>query len=83
VFQLFESTDCSGTVVQTFGGDPAARITVDASGNATTNNTTYYVDRNVQISWRATFTSTNGVGSGSPAPCERSDIANLSDNAGP
>jgi hypothetical protein len=83
VFQLFESTDCSGTAVQTFGGDPAARITVDASGNATTNNTTYYVDRNVQISWRATFTSTNGVGSGSPAPCERSDIANLNDNAGP
>jgi hypothetical protein len=83
VFQLFESTDCSGPAVQTFGGDPAARITVDASGNATTNNTTYYVDTNVQISWRATFHSTNGVASGAPAPCERSDIANLNDNAGP
>jgi hypothetical protein len=79
VFQLFESTNCSGTAVQTFGNDPNARITVDASGNAATNNTTYYVDKNIQISWKATFTSTNGVASGNPAPCERSDIANLSD----
>jgi hypothetical protein len=82
VFQLFENTDCSGGApVQTFGNDPAARLTVDGSGNATTNNQTYYVDQNVQISWRATFTSTNsGVGSGSPGPCERSDIANLDDD---
>jgi hypothetical protein len=80
VFQLFESTDCTGTAVQTFGGDPNARITVDASGNASTNNSTYYVDKNIQISWKATFTSTNGVASGSPAPCERSDIANLDDD---
>ena len=60
--------------------DPLARINVDASGNATTNNTTYYVDTNIQISWKATFTSTNGVASGNPAPCERSDIANLDDD---
>jgi hypothetical protein len=80
VFQLFESTNCTGNAVQTFGNDPAARITVDSLGNATTNNTTYYVDVNVQISWKATFTSTNGVASGNPAPCERSDIANLDDD---
>ena len=80
VFQLFESTDCTGNVVQTFGDDPNARLTVDGSGNVTTNNTTYYVDTNIQISWRATFTSTNSVGSGSPGPCERSDIANLDDD---
>jgi hypothetical protein len=80
VFQLYESTDCTGSPVQTFGNDPSARITVDSSGNATTNNTTYYVNQNVQISWKATFTSTNSVGSGSAAPCERSDIANLDDD---
>jgi hypothetical protein len=80
VFQLFESIDCSGAAVQTFGGDPSARITVDSSGNATTNNITYYVDKNVQISWKATFHSTNNVASGDPAPCERSDIANLDDD---
>jgi len=80
VFQLFESTDCSGNAVQTFGGTAATRINVDANGNATTNNTTYYVDQNIQISWQATFTSTNGVASGDPAPCERSDIANLDDD---
>jgi hypothetical protein len=79
VFQLFESIDCSGNAVQTFGNDPNARLTVDSNGNVTTNNTTYYVDKNIQISWKATFTSTNGVASGNPAPCERSDIANLND----
>jgi hypothetical protein len=70
-FQLYESTDCSGSAVQTLGP-----YTVDANGQATTVNTTYYA-KNIQISWKATFTSTNSVGSGSPAPCERSDIANL------
>jgi hypothetical protein len=74
-FKLYESTDCSGTAVQTF-----ADIPVDSSGNATTNNATYYVDTNIQISWRATFTSSNSVGSGNPSPCERSDIANLDDD---
>jgi hypothetical protein len=80
VFQLFENTACTGSPVQTFGDTAATRINVDSSGNATTNNTIYYVDTNKQISWQATFTSTNGVASGSPAPCERSDIANLDDD---
>ncbi len=82
VFKLYESIDCTGTAVQTFGSGTATDplIPVDANGNATTNNTTYYMDTNIQISWKATFTSTNGVASGNPAPCERSDIANLDDD---
>jgi len=63
-FSLYESADCSGTAVQTFGP-----ITVDSNGQATTSNTTYYTTAKT-ISWRATFTSTNDVGSGSPSHCE-------------
>jgi hypothetical protein len=80
VFQLFESTDCSGDPVQTFGADES--LTVDSNGDVTTNNTTYYTD-NVQVSWIATFTSTNAIGSGDPGPCERSDIANLDNDTTP
>jgi len=75
-FSLYESGDCSGTAVQTFGP-----ITVDASGQATTSNTTYYTTTKT-ISWRATFTSTNDVGSGSPSHCETMIVGTLNNDIG-
>jgi hypothetical protein len=76
-FSLYESADCSGTAVQTFGP-----ITVDSNGQATTNNQTYYTTTKT-ISWRATFTSSNGVGSGSPSHCETMSVSTLNNDLGP
>ena len=75
-FSLYETADCSGTAVQTFGP-----IAVDANGQATTSNTTYYATTKT-ISWRATFTSTNDVGSGSPSHCETMSVNTLNNDTG-
>jgi hypothetical protein len=73
-FTLYDgSSNCTtgtGVTTTTFGP-----ITLDANGKALTNNTSYYTS-NKTVSWKAVFTSTNGVGSGSPAPCETSSISN-------
>jgi hypothetical protein len=76
-FSLYESADCSGSAVQTFGP-----TTVDSNGQATTNNQTYYTTTKT-ISWRATFTSTNGVASGSPSHCETMSVSTLNNDLGP
>ncbi len=76
-FSLYESADCSGIAVQTF-----APITVDSNGQATTNNQTYYTTTKT-ISWRATFTSSNNVGSGSPSHCETMSVSTLNNDLGP
>jgi hypothetical protein len=65
-FKLYESADCTGTAVQTFSNRP---VSATAPYIATTNNSTYYSTATT-ISWKATFTSSNGVASGSAAPCE-------------
>jgi hypothetical protein len=75
-FSLYESADCTGSAVQSFGP-----FTVDSNGQATTNNTTYYTTTKT-ISWRATFTSSNGVGSGSPSHCETMSVSTLNNDIG-
>jgi hypothetical protein len=74
-FSLYESADCSGTAV-TFGP-----IAVDSNGQATTNNQTYYTTVKT-ISWRATFTSTNGVDSGPQSHCETMSVSTLNNDIG-
>ena len=75
-FSLYESANCSGNAVQTFGP-----ITVDSNGQAVTSNATYYTTATT-ISWRATFTSTNSVGSGSPSHCETMTVNPLNNDTG-
>lgn len=70
-WSLYENATCSGTAVRTFGP-----IAVDATGRATTNNTVYETTAKT-ISWRAVFTSSNGVGSGPQAPCETMTVSVL------
>ena len=53
----------------------------DANGQATTSNTTYYATTKT-ISWRATFASTNDVGSGSPSHCETMSVNTLNNDTG-
>jgi hypothetical protein len=73
------SANCTtGTGVTTVDFGPTD---VNASGVAVTNNTTFYTS-NQTISWRATFHSTNGVGSGDPSHCETSSIANYNNDIG-
>jgi hypothetical protein len=74
-FSLYESADCSGSVVATFG--PIAVV----GGVAVSNNTTYYTTTKT-ISWRAVFTSTNGVGSGAPSHCETMTVSTLNNDIG-
>jgi hypothetical protein len=66
-FKLYESANCGGSAVQTFSSRPVALV--NSQYEATTNNSTYYTTAKT-ISWQATFTSSNGVASGSAAPCE-------------
>jgi hypothetical protein len=79
-FQLFESADCTGTVVQTFADRPVTGNQTDGF-TATTNNETYYTTATT-ISWRATFTSTNSVGSGDPSHCETMTVSVLDNDTG-
>jgi hypothetical protein len=69
-FSLYESADCTGTAVQTFPDRPVT------SGTASTNNSTYYTTATT-ISWKAVFTSSNAVGSGSPSHCETMTVSAL------
>jgi hypothetical protein len=71
-FTLYDgsATCTTGTGVTTTTFGP---MTLAADGTATTNNTTYYTTSKT-ISWRAVFTSSNGVGSGDPATCESSSL---------
>jgi hypothetical protein len=81
VFSLYDTNNCTGQVAATFGADPNARLTLDANGQALTNNTTFYTSNKV-VSWRATFTSTNSVGSGTSSHCETSSIATYNNDTG-
>jgi hypothetical protein len=78
-FSLYESADCSGTAVQTFPDRPVTLV----GGNfvASTNNATYYTTATT-ISWRATFESTNTVGSGDPSHCETMTVSVLNNDIG-
>jgi len=79
-FQLYETANCSGTVVQTFSNRP---VTFDAATGytASTNNTTYYTTTKT-ISWRATFTSSNSVASGPAGHCETMTVSTLNNDTG-
>jgi hypothetical protein len=70
-WSFYENGTCAGTAARTLGP-----VTVDATGRATTNNTTYETTAKT-ISWKAVFTSSNGVGSGPPAPCETMTVSVL------
>jgi hypothetical protein len=65
VFTLYDSANCTGTVLNTF---------TDTTAPYATNNTTTYT-ANKTISWRAVFTPTdlNAV-NGSTSHCETSTV---------
>jgi hypothetical protein len=75
-FVLYDNGTCDGNVLATFANRP-----LDASGNATTNNSTTYVavTPGATISWLATFNSgdSNSV-TGSSSHCE-SSVLTISD----
>jgi hypothetical protein len=82
-FVLYEgSATCTAgtgvTVVTGPGFDdrPVTFNTTTKVGTATTDNGSYYTTTKT-ISWQATFTSSNGVGSGTAGPCETSSIGTL------
>jgi hypothetical protein len=75
-FSLYESANCSGVAVATFGP-----IAVDANGVAVSNNTTYETTAKT-ISWRAVFTSTNNVASGPASHCETMTVSVLNNDIG-
>jgi hypothetical protein len=79
-FELFESADCTGTVVQTFADRPVTGNQTDGF-TATTNNETYYTTVKT-ISWRATFTSSNDVDSGDTSHCETMTVSVLNNDIG-
>ena len=72
------SATCStGTGVTTvsFNDRPVTFNTTTKQGTASTNNTTSYTaTADADISWRATFESSNSVGSGSSSHCETSSL---------
>lgn len=74
-FSLYENGTCAGTAAATFG--PIAV----AGGVAVSNNTTYYTTVKT-ISWRAVFTSTNSVASGSASHCETMTVSVLNNDLG-
>jgi hypothetical protein len=80
-FSLYESADCSGTAVQTFSDRPVALNTGDSQYEASTNNSTYYTTTKT-ISWRAVFSSTNGI-PGSTSHCETMSVSTLNNDLGP
>ena len=51
------------------------------NGVAVSNNTTYYTTTKT-ISWRATFTSSNSVASGSASHCETMTVSVLNNDTG-
>jgi hypothetical protein len=77
-FTLYPSGDCTGTAITTFADRP-----VNASGNASTNNTTTYVvtSTGATISWRATFTPSGSGTTGSTSHCETSTVT-INDDIG-
>jgi hypothetical protein len=78
-FTLYGTADCTGNSITTF-----PNRTVDSSGNASTNNTTFAIAATPgeTISWRATFTpsDTNAV-NGSTSHCETSTVT-INDDTG-
>ena len=79
-FSLYESADCSGDAVQTFADRPVALNADDSQYEASTNNTTYYTTTKT-ISWRAVFSSTNGI-PGSTSHCETMSVDTLNNDTG-
>jgi hypothetical protein len=67
-FTLYPTANCTGTPITTFGP-----ITLDSTGKALTNNTTYYTT-NTTISWRVAFTSSNANVGDSTSHCETSSV---------
>jgi len=68
VFTLYDSNNCTGTVLGTFN---------DATAPYSTNNqTTVSVNTTKSVSWSATFTpdDTNGFAGSTTTRCERSDL---------
>jgi hypothetical protein len=87
-FVLYEGsatcTEGTGVTVVTGTGFDDRPVTFDATtkvGTASTANTTYYTTTKT-ISWRATFTSSNSVGSGSSSHCETMTLSTLNNDIG-
>jgi hypothetical protein len=74
-FALYESGDCTGTAVGTFG--PITLV----GGQALSTNTSVYTT-NKTVSWRVTFTSTDPNVIGSTSHCETSSISGLNNDTG-
>jgi hypothetical protein len=68
VFTLYPGGSCTGTPLGTFGP-----ITLDANGQALTNNVNNFTTSTI-ISWRVVFTSSDPNVEGSTSHCERSDL---------
>jgi hypothetical protein len=77
VLYVGSSTCTTGTGVTTYNFGPIDVVNGSASTNNPNATTSVILDANTVVSWKATFHSTNSVGSGSPSPCETSSIANL------
>jgi hypothetical protein len=72
VFQLYESTDCSGTAVYTSGNVPVSGASPQT---VSSNNTTYFVTSSTPLSWKVSYTSTNTGHTNIAASChENSNV---------